>query len=322
MKQNTKGGDSQSGFMLVGVIVLVFLLLLALSVAAPRVAMELKREREVESVRRANQYVRAVQVYYGKFKHYPGSVEQLEKSNNQRFLRQKYLDPLTGKPDWRLIHVGENKTQVKGLFGQDLPGLPGGLGSAAGLASTPGGTGAGLAGGSPPAFGGNSNGPGAGPSGAGSIPGGGGAGTAPGATGSFGAPAPGGGFGTSGSSDSFGGATSTSGSGIASQNATDASGTGGPLMGVGSAKTGEAIVVVNEKASYQDWEFLYDPRIEQLKAKASLLGGISSGTGGTGGFGTPGSSQGGATGAFGSPLGAGAPTQSPTAPDPPKPVQQ
>ena len=60
------------------VIVLVFLMLLAMSVAAPRVAMELKRERELESARRANQYVRAVQVYYGKFKHYPGSIEQLE----------------------------------------------------------------------------------------------------------------------------------------------------------------------------------------------------------------------------------------------------
>ena len=57
-------------------------------------------------------------------------------------------------------------------------------------------------------------------------------------------------------------------------------------MGVGSSATGDAILTVNEQTSYQDWEFLYDPRIEQLYAKGSLLGGIGLGTG-TSGFGTP-----------------------------------
>ena len=49
-------------------------------------------------------------------------------------------------------------------------------------------------------------------------------------------------------------------------------------MGVGSSKSGEAIVVVNEQTNYQDWEFIYDPRIEQLYAKGNLLGGVSSGS--------------------------------------------
>ena len=117
------------------VIVLVFLVLLTLTIAAPRIAMALKRDRELETQHRANQYVRGIRLYYKKFGHYPGSIEQLQKSNNQRFVRQKYLDPMTGKDDWRLIHVGENKTKVKGFFGEDLPGLAGGLGSAAGLQS-------------------------------------------------------------------------------------------------------------------------------------------------------------------------------------------
>ena len=71
----------------------------------------------------ATQYVRAIEVYYLKIGHYPGSIEQLEKTNNIRFLRQRYVDPMTGKDDWRLIQVGEAKTTVKGFFGQPLAGL-------------------------------------------------------------------------------------------------------------------------------------------------------------------------------------------------------
>ena len=136
---------SEEGFTLVGLVVAIFLILLVLAVAAPKVAKDLKRDREVEAVHRGNQYVRAVQLYYRKFGHYPGSIEQLEKTNNIRFLRQKYVDPMTGKADWRLIHLGEAKTTVKGFFGAPLTGIAPGLGSAAGLAS-PGGIGAGAAG--------------------------------------------------------------------------------------------------------------------------------------------------------------------------------
>ncbi len=63
---------------------------------------------------------------------YPGSIEQLEKTNNIRFLRQQYVDPMTGKADWRLIQVGEAKTTVKGFFGQPLAGLATGPGAGTG----------------------------------------------------------------------------------------------------------------------------------------------------------------------------------------------
>ena len=146
--------------MLVGLIVAIFLILLVLGTAAPKVARDLQREREVEAEHRANQYVRAIQLYYRKFGHYPGSMDQLEKSNNIRFLRQQYVDPMTGKADWRMIKVGENKTTVKGFFGQPLTGLTPGLGTAAGMAS-PGAIGAGAAGSSSPsAFGSSSLGTG------------------------------------------------------------------------------------------------------------------------------------------------------------------
>ena len=296
---NEKPGQEQdSGFMLLAVIVMIFMLLLLLSVAAPRVARSMQREREVESTRRARQYVRAIQVYYQKLGHYPASMEQLEKTNNIRFIRQRYVDPLTGKADWRLIHVGENKTKVKGFFGEDLPGLQVGLGAAAGMQSslgssgvgaTAGGVGtlgsgstfnnnagvgaaSGAAGGSGSGFNNNMAGGSGSGSGSGSSSGPGGSGT--------------GGFGSQG----LGGST-----GVGSQSATSFTGGGGPIIGVGSSKSGDAMVVVNEMATYQEWEFLYDPRVEQMKAKATLLGGLSSG-GGAGGFPGAGGSPG--TGGF------------------------
>ncbi len=129
-----EAGDE--GYLLVGAMVAIFLVMLALGVAAGSIAKQLQREREVEAVNRGNQYVRAIRVFYRKNgNRYPSSIEQLENTNNQRYLRQRYLDPLTGKDDWRLIHLGENKTTVKGFFGEDLPGLPGGLGAAAGMVS-------------------------------------------------------------------------------------------------------------------------------------------------------------------------------------------
>lgn len=134
---NTEQQAQEQGFMLLGLIVAMMLILLALSVAASKVAFSLKREREVEAVRRGQQYVRAIRVFYRKNnKQYPGSMEQLENTNNVRYLRQRYADPLAGNSDWKLIKVGQNKTQVKGFFGEPLQGIPSaGLGAAAGLQS-------------------------------------------------------------------------------------------------------------------------------------------------------------------------------------------
>ena len=278
---SSEGVRGDEGFLLVGAIVLVFLVVLALTIAAPQIAMSLKRDREIEATHRANQYVRAIQLYYKKFQHYPGSLEQLEKTNNQRFLRQQYLDPLTGKSDWRVIHVGENKTTIKGFFGEDLPGLQAGLGSAAGMSSPTSGSGS--------AF---SNSPGSGSGGIG---------------GSTGGPqSPGG---RSPGSGPIGGGTdsgsSTGSTGISSQSASGFKGTGGPIIGIGSSRSGSAIVTVNGVSTYEEWEFLYDPRIETLKAKGSLLGGLSSGAPSKSGLGQLGSGDGGAT---------GSPTPSPTTP--------
>jgi type II secretory pathway pseudopilin PulG len=310
----------EQGFMLVGLIVAIFFVLLALSVAAPKMAQELRREREVEAVHRGNQYVRAIRLYYRKLGHYPGSMDQLEKTNNIRFLRQQYVDPMTGKADWRLIKVGEAKTTVKGFFGQPLAGLVPGLGSAAGNASA-GAAGAGAGGtgqpnayggSSPSTFGGSSPGggglgsPSSGLGGSSAMPTLGGSSSTPGGAGN-GPPTLGGGSsgsgqagsGQAGSGSTGSGPGSTNSLGSLSGNASDGGGTSGgaPFVGVGVPKEGDSITVVNEQTTYNTWEFLYDPRIEQLYAKGALMGGGASGLGSAGGnssgFGnTPGSGSG------------------------------
>jgi type II secretory pathway pseudopilin PulG len=126
----------EDGYMLLVMIVMVAVILIALSVAAPIIAKDIRRDKEVESMHRQEEYVRALRLYYRKFKSYPPSMDALEKSNNVRYLRKQYIDPLTGKADWRIIHVGENQTTVKGFFGEPLGGLgSGGVGQIMGVGS-------------------------------------------------------------------------------------------------------------------------------------------------------------------------------------------
>jgi type II secretory pathway pseudopilin PulG len=290
--------SAEQGSMLLGLVVAIFLILLALSIAAPKVAEELKRDREVEAVHRGNQYVRAIQLYYRKIGTYPGSLEQLEKTNNIRFLRQRYADPMTGKADWRLIKLGEAKTTVKGFFGKPLTGMAPGLGAAAGMASSgqiggaAPGSNSGSAFGSPGSSGSSAFGSPSGSSGNAF-------GSPSGSSSSFGSPSSGSSFGSPASTGSgTGSGTNSSGSG---STGSGMPGGGGPFMGVGLPQQGNSIVVLNEQTTYQTWEFLYDPRIEQLKAQASLFGGASS----AGGAGSLGSASGMSSGTSGTSPGTG-----------------
>jgi type II secretory pathway pseudopilin PulG len=254
--------SGEQGFMLLGLIVAMAIILMMMGIAASKVAFSLRREREVESARRADQYVRAIRKFYLKNQHYPGSIEQLENTNNVRFLRQRYVDPLTGKDDYRLIAVGQNKTTVKAFFGEPLAGIASaGLGSAAGMQSSgvPGATAAGGSG-----FGAT---PGVGGVGVGGTA----AGTAAGGAGTTGA---GGTAGGAGATDASGGAQGAAGI----QGATGMPGSTGPFMGVGSSATGNSILTVNEQTSYESWEFLYDPRLEKLR----LAGAMNAGPGSVG----------------------------------------
>jgi len=266
--------DSEDGYMLLAVVVMVALVVIALSVAAPVVARDLRREKEVESEHRAEQYVRAIRLYYKQTHAYPPSMEALEKTNNVRFLRQKYVDPLTGKSDWRIIHQPKTKTHFP--FGQELSGLTAGLGSAAGMASgvgsTPGGgtTTVGQVSGLAAGFGGASV---ANPTGTAGVSG---------ATGSSGA------SGSTGSSSSDTGMFGDS--------------SGGVIYGVGPNRSGDSILNPNQQTTYETWEFWYDPLIELLYAKGIPTGGGGVGSQSASSFGqnaVTGQSNG-ATGATGS----------------------
>jgi type II secretory pathway pseudopilin PulG len=113
---------SEEGYILIWVIFLLVIFTIAMSVAAPRVAREIQLDRERETMARGKQYRRAVQLYYRKFNNYPPSLDALVKTTEIRFLRKKYIDPMTGKSDWIPIQWGQAKTQTLGFFGQPIAG--------------------------------------------------------------------------------------------------------------------------------------------------------------------------------------------------------
>ncbi|MGC9198860.1 MAG: type II secretion system protein [Acidobacteriaceae bacterium] len=247
---------SEEGFMLLAAVVMVALLLIALSVAAPMVARQLQRDKEIESQHRMNEYVRAVQLYYRSFGNYPPSIKALENNNNIRFLRKVYIDPLTGKADYRLIHQGEQRTKIHVFFGQDLDEVTANLGSAAGMQA---GGGGGMAPGGPPSAT-PTNGSGSGPGGSptGSDMGGSSFGSSTNA---------GSGSGTSGSAGSSGSSATDS-----SSDDLDADSLG-VIVGVGTSMSGTSITQPNGQTSYEDWEFWYDPKIDMLKQAVNVTGG-------------------------------------------------
>ncbi len=92
-----------------------------MAVTAPRIAADIQRDREVETMHRGKQYIRAIQLYYRKFNAYPPSIDALVKTNEIRFLRKRYIDPVTGKDDWKPIMYCQNKAPIAmGFFGQPL----------------------------------------------------------------------------------------------------------------------------------------------------------------------------------------------------------
>ena len=308
--------NAEDGYLLLTVLVMIFLMLLALSVAAPRVAKQIQRDKEQEAVQRGLQYKRAIQLYYKKFGAYPTDLKQLENTNQIRFLRKRYTDPITGKDDWRLIHMGEAKVPPMGFFGQPLqagmssastgPGLgagsagtPGlyansdtsgttGSGNGSGNASENGtqGTSGGTAGGGSSSFGfsnnnsSNMNSPG----GAGST-----------------------GFGFNNSTTPSTGGIGTTPTGTNGPGASNTSGGstfgGGPIVGIGIPVKKDSVIEYHKQKKYSDWEFVYDPQEELLMNSGGIAsGGNVNGAGANGnaaGMGTNGSNGSNGSSSFG-----------------------
>jgi len=98
----------------------------ALVVALPRSAMQSQRVREETLIYRGEQYKRAVQLYFRKYKKYPESLDDLEESDGIRFLRRRYKDPLTGEDEWRLVRMGsDGRFKDSLLFDQEEEGTAG-----------------------------------------------------------------------------------------------------------------------------------------------------------------------------------------------------
>ncbi len=241
-------GQSESGYVLLTLILIMAMMAIAAGVIVSSVTFEIKRDREEEMVHRGVQYSRAIRAYYKKFNRYPAKIEDLENTNQMRFLRKRYKDPLTGK-DFRLLHYGEAKLSMNALGGAGIAGANsinanGTLGNAGGLGQTSSlGGNSSLGANSNPSFGQNSQ---VGnqsattdPAQAGSQP------SADGTTSSS----------STGSSSGFG-----SNSGDKLSNTTFG---GAPIVGVASTSKDKSIREFDKKKKYDEWQFVYDPTFDR-----------------------------------------------------------
>lgn len=99
----------QRGYILLFMILLVTILSIGLMRAVEDIAFEIKRDREEEFIHRGLEYSRAVRKYVKAFGRYPNSIEALENTNNIRFLRKRFKDPITGK-DFKLLYYADLTT--------------------------------------------------------------------------------------------------------------------------------------------------------------------------------------------------------------------
>ncbi|MGA8088250.1 MAG: type II secretion system protein [Terracidiphilus sp.] len=258
---------AEEGYILVAVIFMLAILILSLSVAIPRVRESIQRDREEETMQRGKQYIRAIQLYYRKFNAYPPNVDALIKTNDIRFLRKKYIDPTTGKDEWKPILYGQNKTpQAMGFFGQPLA-----TASLAGIGPAGGNTGAaGAPGANPTAGGGFFNSTTTATDSGTNTTGG---------TDSNGSPAAG-----TGTSPTGTPGTGTSGSAFGSSNNPAGNGQtfgGGGIIGFSPQSPKQSIFVYKKKNHYNEWEFLYSPLMDQQTAAGGNTGLIGQPAGST-----------------------------------------
>ena len=299
-RKSARHGRSERGYILITLILFVALLAIAATVMLPVISFQVKRDREEELIHRGVQYSRAMKHFVKKFGRYPTRIEELEKTNEVRFLRKRYKDPVTGK-DFKILHMGD----VQMAFGAGIagavpagglnpgaPGAQGGPGGQAALLNNAQNTVA-MAGGLAAAINAGNSGP---------TPGAGtpvtqspgqnsdenadedtaGATAKPGAGQSGPGSGPAGAAGTTGQPNPAGGAQVFG---------------GGPMVGVASTSKDKSIRIFNKKDHYNQWQFIYDPSTDRggllttpnqptLQGPTSVMQNGATGTPGTPG--TPG----------------------------------
>ena len=285
--------QSEEGFILLAVLFLVVLVLIGLAVAAPKIAKSIQRDKEIELVHRGEEYKRAIKLYYKKFGAYPSSIDQLLNTNDIKFLRKRYTDPITGKDDWRLIYYGQAKVPPMGLFGQPLAPIAGPTtgGPLGGPIGAPAGqsqqqTGTVTVDQPSDQYNSNSSSSDSGDNNSNNANSGENAtnnpsvtitGATPTTPGTAPGTAPGGANGAGGTTTGAFGSTLG----------------GGPIVGVGIPSAKASLIEYKKQKQYSKWEFVYNP-IEDTLAAAGLAGGAATTVNGTNGT-TPGTTTPGAT---------------------------
>jgi type II secretory pathway pseudopilin PulG len=102
-----QGQDGERGFAMAALLVSLAVMSVLMSVALPTWRHQVQREKEAELIFRGEQYARAVALFRSKNgNNFPPSVDVLVRG---KYLRKKYLDPVTGK-DFEVIGVGQAQT--------------------------------------------------------------------------------------------------------------------------------------------------------------------------------------------------------------------
>ncbi len=134
--QNRYGPRRQrdGGYLLLSILLMMAMLIIAATVAAPRVVQQIKRDREEEMIHRGTEYARAIQKFYKKNGRYPASLDDLDKGQI-RYLRKRFKDPLTKDGKWKLLNYGD----IQMLLNNAAPGTPAAALGQQGSSLTPGG---------------------------------------------------------------------------------------------------------------------------------------------------------------------------------------
>jgi hypothetical protein len=98
--------SGEQGFALLIVFVMAAAISIGLYMELPRSVFESQRAKEETLFDRGEQYKMGIKRYYTKFQRYPATIDQLEQTNGVRYLRRKYIDPFTGKDDWKILKFG------------------------------------------------------------------------------------------------------------------------------------------------------------------------------------------------------------------------
>ena len=232
-----KRRQGERGYIMMMLLLIIALMTIFAAAILPEITFEIKRDREEEMIHRGVQYSRAIRAYYKKFGRYPAKIEDLENTNQLRFLRKRYKDPLTNK-DFRLLHFGEAKLSLNGM-GMIAGASP--IGSTGPVTGAPGFS-------QSPALGGNN---------------------ALGATSNSGfgqtqnQPATGDPSQTGSDANDSNSPGTSAGSSSSSGGLSNVTFGGAPIVGVASVSKDPTIRIFDKKKKYNEWQFVYDPTMDR-----------------------------------------------------------